>query len=491
MSARAGTLRIIYIMRRALRETTLYHLKFHTPRRIIDMKAKICPYCRDSVIMDKITVKDVIIDACPQCKGIYYDRGEMKKVLAGSLDAETILSRLPYDGSDLICPSCSINMDKIGARKGDLTYELYFCRSCLATFLKNEELLKVKRLLSGSAFRQPSALRPKTIVATAYMQPPEPSTEPSAAPPADAPPRANYGAGPVKPAAASVYSTSNSTVFTADEEKKALAHYKSLNYEYADQHESISASNYLFCLFSNLPLEVYNPRYYFPLVLVLIITANTLVFALTFKLISAAAGASSLFANASSTRALEVLNDFYYTLGLVPDEFFSFKWLLNLFSYQFVHASFMHFAVNMYFLWVFGDNVCDIFYDRKEPIDRETSFMAFYLFTGIIGAFVHMFFYHGFSMPLVGASGAVAGIMGAYMRLFPGAKFYQVIFFYPFKIPAVYYVGLWIFGQIFMALAMGVSSHVSWPAHLGGFLAGYIGISYFIPYAPEEITPES
>ncbi len=478
------------------------------------MKARICPYCRDSVIMDKITVKDVIIDVCPQCKGVYYDRGEMKKILAGSLDAETILSRLPSDDSDFICPSCSVNMDKISARKGELTYELYFCRSCLATFLKNEELLKVKRILSGAAFRQPSALRPKTIVATTYMQPPARTvkddgaagassnestgvsdgrqTRASAAyspklsstPTANTQPRSNYGA-------ASVYSPSNSAVFTAAEEKKALAHYKSINYEYADEHESISASSYLFCLFSNLPLEVYNPRYYFPLVLVLIITANTLVFALTFKLISAASGASNLFANASSTRALEVLNNFYYTLGLIPDEFFSFKWLLNLFSYQFVHASFMHFAVNMYFLWVFGDNVCDIFYDRKEPIDRETNFLAFYLFTGIIGAFAHMFFYYGFKIPLVGASGAVAGIMGAYMRLFPGAKFYQVIFFYPFKIPAIYYIGLWIFGQIFMALVLGIRSHVSWPAHLGGFLAGYVGISYFIPYAPEEITPES
>jgi membrane associated rhomboid family serine protease/Zn-finger nucleic acid-binding protein len=448
--------------------------------------------------MDKITVKDVIIDVCPQCKGIYYDRGEMKKVLAGSLDAETMLSRLPYDGSDFICPACSINMDKISARKGELTYELYFCRSCLATFLKNEELLKVKRILSGATFRQPSALRPKTIVATTYMQPPKFSSTPAPAPAADATRRENYGAASAKPAAAltkpaaaSVYSTTNTASFTAAEEKKALAHYKSINYEYADEHESISASSYLFCLFSNLPLEVYNPRYYFPLVLVIIIATNSLIFALTFKLISAASGASNLFANASSTRALEVLNSFYYTLGLIPNEFFSLKWLLNLFSYQFVHASFMHFVVNMYFLWVFGDNVCDIFYDRKEPVDREMSFLAFYLFTGIIGAFVHMFFYYGFSIPLVGASGAVAGIMGAYMRLFPGAKFYQVIFFYPFKIPAIYYIGLWIIGQVFMALALGISSHVSWPAHLGGFLAGYIGISYFIPYAPEEITPES
>ena len=141
------------------------------------MKAKICPQCRENTIMDKITVKDVIIDMCPVCKGIYYDRGEMKKVLAGSLDAETVLSRLPYDGSDFICPSCSVNMDKISARKGDLYYEMYFCRSCLATFLRNEELLKVKQKLSGSVFRQPSALRPKAVFDTTFARTQTPKPE--------------------------------------------------------------------------------------------------------------------------------------------------------------------------------------------------------------------------------------------------------------------------------------------------------------------------
>lgn len=486
------------------------------------MKAKACPQCRENTIMDKITVRDVIIDICPSCKGVYYDRGEMKKVLAGSLDAETVLSRLPYDGSDFVCPACMINMDKISARKGDLYYEMYFCRSCLATFLRNEELQKIKQRLSGAVFRQPSALRPKTIIETTFARPAQRQAEtqpgPTAATGGPSGTAAGHRSAPAaikspetssydrqqpprysRPApaytrtapAGTVYSGASTAGFTSAEEKNALEHYKNINYDYAAEYEPISASSYLFCLFSNLPLEVYNPRYYFPVVLVFIIAANSLVFALTFKLIANASGASSLFATESARRAFDVLNSFYSTLGLVPAEFFSFKWLLNLFSYQFVHGSLMHFAINMYFLWVFGDNVCDIFYDRKEPVDREASFLGFYLLAGIIGGFAHQIIYRGIDTPLVGASGAVAGIMGAYLRLFPGAKFYQIIFFYPFRIPAVYYIWFWVIGQVFMGISMGAHSMVSWPAHLGGFIAGYVLISYFIPYAPEEIAPDN
>ena len=437
------------------------------------MNARICPQCQDNTIMDKVTVKDLIIDICPRCKGVYYDRGEMKKALAGSLDAETILSRLPYDGSNLICPACEINMDKISASKGDLIYEMHFCRSCLATFLSSGELYKIRQRLNGSVFRQPSALRPKTIVETTFMHPPRPSG------PAPQP--------SLRPDLSSneVYSPARPVKISPAEEKNALMHYKNINYEYASEYEPISASSYLFCLFSNLPLEVYNPRYYFPLVLVFIIAANSLVFALTYKLIANASAMGEF------SRAYQVLRGFYDTLGLVPAEFLSVKYLLNLFSYQFVHVGLMHFIGNMYFLWVFGDNVCDIFYDRKEAAEREASFLGFYLFTGIIGGLANTFFFYGADIPLIGASGAVAGVMGAYLRLFPGAKFYQVIFFYPFKIPAVYYIGIWVIGQVLMAFFLGAYSSVSWPAHLGGFIAGYMCIDYFIPYSPEEVTPES
>ncbi len=476
------------------------------------MKAKICPQCLNNIIMDKLTVKDIIIDVCPQCKGVYYDRGEMKKILAGSLDAETILSRLPYDNSNFICPACSINMDRICAQKGNLTYELYFCRSCLATFLKNEELIKIKKTLSATTFRPPSALRPKTIIETTFIHGPTRSpagnrneetikkAEIKIQPEnknhiiANQKPAVETGqqynrpqstyTGYADTAKASLYTKSGGVSFTVEEERNALEHYKNINYEYAAEYETLSGPEYLFCFLSNLPVEVYNPRYYFPMVLILIIIANTVVYAVTFMLLSAVS-------THPGDSSLNALRSFYTMLGVIPTEFISFKWLMNLISYQFLHAGFMHFAVNMYFLWVFGDNVCDIFYDRKETIDREVSFLSFYLLTGIISGIIHCFIYRGFDSPLVGASGAVAGIMGAYMRLFPYAKFYQIFLFYPFKIPAIYYIGLWIIGQIFIALSLGIQSSVSWPGHLGGFLAGYILISYFIPYSPEEITPES
>lgn len=424
-----------------------------------DLKVKFCPECGPNIIMEKINIKDVIIDVCPNCKGIYYDKGEMKKILPNALDSDTILSRLTSDSSHLVCPVCEINMEKISAQKGNLYYEMHFCRSCLAIFLSHRELVRIIETLKSTTFRRPSAFRPKTVFETKY----------------------NYPTTNVETSYTKVDKQPTLNV-TLEQERNALEHYQRINYDYMSEHEPISALNYLFCLFTNMPIEVYNPRYYFPFALVILLLINTFVFALSYKL------AFNVYTSDSIDRSVKLIKHFYNVIGLIPAEFFSFKWLLNLLSYQFAHSDLIHFAVNMYFLWVFGDNVCDIFYDNKEPIYREVSFFAFYLICGVIGGIAHQIVYYGSEIPLVGASGAVAAMMGAYLRLFPNAKFYQVIFFYPFKIPVIFYVGFWVIGQMMIGITLGSKSMVSWPAHLGGFIAGFTLIQNFIPYAPEEVS---
>jgi len=427
--------------------------------------------------MQKSYVRDIVIDVCPVCNGVYYDRGELKKLFSGALDSDTILSRLPGDGSALACPECNLNMEKVSARKGVLYYEMYFCRSCLATFLAASQIAKIKLALGGLRPKNPSAFRPKTISKI--------NTSVSGI---------AGGSGcennSLRPSGAKKYDPAAKPAmveFNTTEERSALEHYRKISRDYEYDAEEISSAAYIFCLLSNLPLEVYNPRYYFPYVLVGIIIANLLVFLVTLKLmIGAAHTGHNIFAPLNFSE--KILRNFYDTLGLIPTEFFSFKSFLNLFSHQFVHGSLMHFVGNMYFLWIFGDNVCDIFYDYKNPVEREFSFLGFYLFTGVAGGIAHVLCFSGIDIPLVGASGAISGVMGAYLRLFPGARFYQIIFLMPFKIPAVYYIGLWVLGQVWLAFVLGPAANVSWPGHLGGFLAGYISISYFIPYQAEEIN---
>ena len=90
-------------------------------------------------------------------------------------------------------------------------------------------------------------------------------------------------------------------------------------------------------------------------------------------------------------------------------------------------------------------------------------------------------------MPTIGASGAISGILAAYMRLFPRTRLYQIFFFQTFKVPVFFYVFLWILSNIGVALSPSESTQIAWAAHLGGFTAGYFLIPYFIPFDIEEI----
>jgi membrane associated rhomboid family serine protease len=184
------------------------------------------------------------------------------------------------------------------------------------------------------------------------------------------------------------------------------------------------------------------------------------------------------------------LERFFYFFGIVPARFTHPAWAawvgLPIDDYwpfltsMFLHSGWLHIIGNMWTLWIFGDNV----EDRMGPI----RFLFFYLLCGIAAGIVHSLTNPDSMMPAVGASGAIAGVLGAYFFLFPYARIVVLIpvFIFPFffEMPAVLYLGFWILTQVFSGtLALATPEQVggvAWWAHVGGFTAGIILHFFFV-----------
>ena len=172
------------------------------------------------------------------------------------------------------------------------------------------------------------------------------------------------------------------------------------------------------------------------------------------------------------------LNAFIYIYGFVPAKLtvpeismhFSFlDMLFSMFSYMFLHGSLWHFIGNMWFLYIFGDNVEDHF--------GTLRFVGFYIICGVASALLHFFLNPLSRVPTIGASGAIAGVMGAYFILYPKSKILTLIpiIIIPWfvDIPAFIFLGFWFLMQFFNATAgSGGASGIAWWAHIGGFIAG-------------------
>jgi membrane associated rhomboid family serine protease len=141
---------------------------------------------------------------------------------------------------------------------------------------------------------------------------------------------------------------------------------------------------------------------------------------------------------------------------------------------MFIHGGWFHILGNMIFLWVFGDNV--------EDAIGHVSYLFFYVLAGIAAATAQIWVDTGSAVPMVGASGAIAGVLGAYVVLYPRATIAAVIFpffLWAFPVPAFLLIGLWFFLQLLygaasIGTAVGASEGVAWWAHIGGFLAGLL-----------------
>ncbi|GAB4236814.1 MAG: rhomboid family intramembrane serine protease [Methyloligellaceae bacterium] len=139
-------------------------------------------------------------------------------------------------------------------------------------------------------------------------------------------------------------------------------------------------------------------------------------------------------------------------------------------SYMFFHGSFFHLLGNMLFLWVFGDNV--------EDAMGHLRFLMFYLMCGIFAGLAHAFVNPSSNIPLIGASGAVAGIIAAYLMLHPKVKIWVLVFLrIPLRINAAWALGAWVLFQFFNAF-LTTETNVAWWAHIGGLAAGAVLILF-------------
>ncbi len=172
--------------------------------------------------------------------------------------------------------------------------------------------------------------------------------------------------------------------------------------------------------------------------------------------------------------------EFIFTYGLVPARysvpeiaayFTSFQQVLALTSFMFLHGGLWHLLGNMWFLYIFGDNV----EDRLGP----ARYLAFYLVSGWASGLLQMFLNWQSQVPTIGASGAIAGVMGAYLILFPRSRILTLIpiLFIPYfvEIPAFFFLGIWFFLQFIGAAGSGAQAGgIAWWAHVGGFVTGII-----------------
>ncbi|PYU55004.1 MAG: rhomboid family intramembrane serine protease [Acidobacteria bacterium] len=212
-----------------------------------------------------------------------------------------------------------------------------------------------------------------------------------------------------------------------------------------------------------IPLKDLNPSRTYPFVNVTLILANIMVFIYELGLEATL-----------SHRAYEALLLSYSTVPARFPAFLSGQASFEvscapLVTSMFLHYGFLHIAGNMLFLWIFGDNVEDFF--------GHIAYLFFYLVCGVGAGLLHVLFNLHSSIPAVGASGAISGVMGAYILLHPRARILTLVFIFPLPVPAVIFLGLWYVMQFVSginALGGGASGGVAWWAHIGGFLLGML-----------------
>jgi hypothetical protein len=151
---------------------------------------------------------------------------------------------------------------------------------------------------------------------------------------------------------------------------------------------------------------------------------------------------------------------------------------LPLFTSMFLHSGLMHILGNMLFLWIFGDNVEDFF--------GHFTYLLFYLICGVGSGLLHVLFNLNSSLPTLGASGAISGVMGAYLVLYPTSRVLTLVFIFLVPIPAVFILGYWFLIQFVEGVgSLGAIAQggVAWWAHVGGFLMGMALTAGFRPGA--------
>ena len=215
------------------------------------------------------------------------------------------------------------------------------------------------------------------------------------------------------------------------------------------------------------PYKDDNPSNTFPVVTITIIVLNIVVFVL--QMLSSADGRQIVYAYGAIPHNIVTMQA---TQPIHPT--------FTLFTSMFMHGGLFHIFGNMLYLWIFGNNI----EDRLGHI----RFILFYLFCGIAAAVSHALITPSSTVPMIGASGAISGVLGAYLLLFPYARIHTVIFLGFFvqtiKVPALIVIGFWAIIQIVSGLTAQVIQNqggIAWFAHVGGFIAGLFTIKLWQP----------
>lgn len=202
-----------------------------------------------------------------------------------------------------------------------------------------------------------------------------------------------------------------------------------------------------------IPLKDENPTRRIPYVTAFIIALNIVIF----------------FYQIFSPQGLE---HHVLKMGAIPYEITHFTTVsfyprlsppLTLLTSLFIHGNLLHLFGNMLYLWIFGNNI--------EDFLGSFRFIIFYLLSGLGASLVHIISHPGSTVPMIGASGAIAGVLGAYFLLYPRARVLTLVFWWILPVPAFFILGLWFIAQV---VNIGIGGSVAWFAHVGGFLVGIV-----------------
>ncbi len=359
----------------------------------VPVDAPSCPKCR--LPLQPLKSAGVTLDACVECKGLWFDGGEVERVI-GADTAGPFREQLAGHTSRSTgarCPRGHRAMREVTLEVDEHKTIVSGCPQCGGVWLDRGDLVRIRPHLP-----QPTVASDERIEGL-ELQVDEAQRE-------------------------------------ADDRR----------IDAVEGEVKSGKRHWIFQFLSGLPLEVYSPVRNKPFATYTLIALNVLVFI-----------AQVLSPNGLIDR-----------FGLVPSAFIHGVVPWTILTSMFMHGGLVHLLGNMYFLGVFGDNV--------EDRLGVAEYLVLYLLGGVVAALAHIASDPTSRIPLVGASGAISAVMGAYVYLFPQRRIYVMIFFMLKRIRAIWYLGIWLALQIFFASLGGPG--VAWWAHIGGFIIG-AAMAYF------------
>lgn len=346
-----------------------------------------CPKCR--LPLQPLKSAGVTLDACVECKGLWFDGGEVERVI-GVHTAAPFREQLAGPGSRVTGASCPRGhgaMREVTLELDEHKTVVSGCPQCGGVWIDRGDLIRIRPHLP-----QPAVASDERIEALA-LQVDEAQRE----------------------------ADDRRIAFMEGEMKSGKRHW-------------------IFQFLMGLPMEVYNPVRNKPVATYTLIALTVLAFIV--QLLSP--------------------NGLIDRFALVPSAFLHGVTPWTILTSMFMHGGLLHLLGNMYFLGVFGDNV--------EDRLGVGEYLGLYLLGGVVASLAHIASDPASTTPLVGASGAISAVMGAYVYLFPQRRIYLMIFFMLKRIPAIWYLGIWLALQIYFASIGGPG--VAWWAHIGGFIIG-------------------